>query len=144
MRVLVDTSVWSLALRRRPGKLSQDQALVVRELKALMDDDRVVMVGPVRQEILSGIRDRAQFERLRERLSAWPDGALETADFERAAEAFNACRAAGINGTPFDLLLCAWAERRGLPIFTTDTDFPLYATAFPVALHPTPASPAER
>lgn len=135
MKVLVDTSIWSLALRRRAGPSNGGDARILAELQTLLDDDRVVMVGPVRQELLSGIRDHAQFERLRERLAAWSDEALETADFERAAEAYNACRAHRIQGTPIDLLLCAWSERRGVAVFTTDRDFTRYAQVFPVALH---------
>ena len=70
MKVLIDTSVWSLALRRRPRVENEE---VVRELAALVDDGRVVMIGPVRQELLSGLRERAQFERLREHLRAFRD-----------------------------------------------------------------------
>ena len=135
MKVLVDTCVWSLALRRRADVLAEREAAVVRELSDLLEDDRVVMVGPVRQELLSGLRNPRQFESLRERLAAFPDEPLETADYERAAEAFNLCRAAGVNGTPVDLLLLAIAERRGLALFTTDGDFVRYARVVPVLLH---------
>jgi len=62
MSVLVDTCVWSLAFRR--GR--SDRPDIVDELRALILDGRVVMLGPVRQEILSGIRSRTQFELLRD------------------------------------------------------------------------------
>jgi predicted nucleic acid-binding protein len=61
MRVLVDTSVWSEALRRR-RKVESD---VVREFRSLILEHRTDIIGPIRQEILSGLRDDAQFEKWR-------------------------------------------------------------------------------
>lgn len=130
MKVLVDTSVWSLALRRRTGS----PAAHVAELRRLIDEGRVAMVGPVRQELLSGIRDAKAFERLRDQLRAFPDEPLDEQDFEQAARHFNACRAAGLQGSNTDFLLCATAERRGLPILTTDADFVRFARVLPIAL----------
>jgi predicted nucleic acid-binding protein len=131
MRVLVDTSVWSLALRReRPT-----QAPVVAELRALIEDGRVALIGAIRQELLSGIRDPAAFERLRDHLRHFEDERLETADYERAAEHFTACRAAGVQGSNTDFLICAAAGRRSLPVFTTDRDFMRFAGILPVSLH---------
>jgi predicted nucleic acid-binding protein len=131
VKVLVDTSVWSLALRRQV----RVRHPAVDELRALIDEGRVAMIGPIRQELLSGIRDPASFERLRRELAAFPDEPLETADVERAAEHFNACRAQGVQGSNTDFLICASAERRQLPILTTDTDFSRYAGILPIVLH---------
>jgi predicted nucleic acid-binding protein len=134
MRVLVDTSVWSLALRRaRPSRTP-----VVAELRALIEEGRVAIIGPIRQELLSGIRDVATFERLRDHLRHFEDERLETADYERAAEHFTACRAAGVQGSNTDFLICAVAERRSLLIFTTDRDFTRFASILPVSLHGRP------
>ena len=130
MRVLVDTSVWSLALRRR--RMSHPS---VEELQSLIRDGRVVMVGVVRQELLSGVRQAADFARLREHLRAFEDDPILSTDHERAAEMFNTCRAEGIQGSNTDFLLCAVAERRGLAIFTTDRDFDRFAHILPVRLH---------
>jgi len=132
MKVLIDTSVWSLALRRRPG-LENEQ--VVRELASLVDDSRVVMIGPVRQELLSGLHERAQFERLREHLRAFRDVELTSDDYEEAALAYNRCRSKGIQGSNTDFLICAVAIRRELSIFTTDHDFVRYSKLLPIALH---------
>jgi predicted nucleic acid-binding protein len=60
MKVVVDTSVWSLALRRNAP---DDAAFVVNQLRDLITDGRVVLVGAVRQEVLSGIRHLEQFIR---------------------------------------------------------------------------------
>lgn len=135
MDVLVDTSVWSLALRRRASVLSQSEYTLQQELTDLIMEGRVVMIGPVRQEILSGLRDVATFERLRERLSAFDDVPLITDDYEEAARFHNLCRGAGIAGSAIDFLICAAASRRGLSIFTTDGDFQRYVPHLPVRLH---------
>ncbi len=120
MKVLVDTSVWSLALRRRAAASRPE----VEELRSLIDEGRVAMIGPIRQELLSGIRTVEAFERLRDHLRPYPDEPLETADFERAAEHFNTCRARGVQGSNTDFLICAVAERRNLPILTTGCRLP--------------------
>ena len=131
MRVLVDTSVWSLALRRR-AVLDRP---AVQELRSLIDEGRVAMIGPIRQELLSGIRSADSFERLREQLQAFADEPLGSADYERAAEHFNVCRTQGVQGSNTDFLICAVAERRQLPIFTTDGDFIRFARLLPISLH---------
>jgi len=131
MKVLVDTSVWSLALRRQ--KRRDDPT--VQELRSLIDEGRVAMIGPIRQELLSGIRTFDAFQRLRDHLQPFQDESLETADFERAAEHFNTCRARGVQGSNTDFLICAVAERRNLPILTTDSDFTRFARILPIALH---------
>ena len=130
MKVLVDTSVWSLALRRRtPAHAAVD------ELRRLLAGGRVALAGPVRQEVLSGIRDPATFHRLRDLLRAFPDEPIAAEDYERAAECFKTCRAKGIQGSNTDFLLCAVAERHRLPILTTDEDFLEFARVLPVSLH---------
>ena len=82
MRILVDTSVWSLALRRKGAHAAPPLVAVLTEL---VQEGRAVLMGAVRQELLSGVRTRVQFERLRLHLRAFPDVALETEDHEMAA-----------------------------------------------------------
>ena len=131
MKVLVDTSVWSLALRRR---VKADHP-AVGELRSLVEEGRVVMIGPIRQELLSGISSAASFHRLRDHLSAFDDEPLQKGDFERAAEHFNTCRARGVQGSNTDFLICAVAERRKFSILTTDADFTGFARLLPIPLH---------
>ena len=131
MNVLVDTSVWSLALRRK----SAHAGVEVRALTELIREGRVLMVGPVRQELLSGIRDKAQFDALRQHLHAFPDESLREADFEQAAACYNRCRERGVQGSNTDFLLCAVALRRKIPVFTTDKDFDRYAAVLGVGLY---------
>lgn len=131
MNVLVDTSIWSLALRR--SKIVVNVEMI--ELRRLIDDFEAAIIGPIRQELLSGIRDIKQFVFLRERLAAFPDLALKTADFEQAASYFNHCRVKGVHGSNTDFLICAVSSSRKMPIFTTDGDFAQFAKLLPIKLH---------
>jgi predicted nucleic acid-binding protein len=131
VNVIIDTSVWSLALRR--AKRVNDRPS--RELAELIQEGRVVMLGPVRQELLSGIKEKAQFELLREHLRAFPDLELDTSDYEAAASAFNQCRERGVQGSNTDFLICAAAVRREMTILTTDRDFQHFARVLRLKLH---------
>jgi len=135
MSVLIDTPVWSLALRRKGPQLNRTERQLVQEWKALVWDGRARLAGIIRQEVLSGIRDPRDFERLREHLSAFDDVPAAAVDHECAARYFNACRAKGIAPTAFDMLICALAARHRLAIFTTDTDFVRYAKLLPITRH---------
>jgi len=134
VRVLVDTSIWSLALRRSGALAGQDRSLI-DELHGLIDDVRVAMIGPIRQELLSGIASETQFEVLREKLQAFEDLPLGRDDYERAAGFYNTSRSRGVQGSQTDLLICAVGAGLGIPIFTSDKDFVLYAKHLPVSLH---------
>jgi predicted nucleic acid-binding protein len=135
VNVLVDTPVWSLALRRRSHDLNPKEKSLVEAWIELVRDGRIAMIGPVRQEILSGIHQARRFEKLRTRLAAFPDLPILTADHEQAARFFNACQRRGVTRTSIDLLLCAVADRLGLSLFTTDKDFQMYARHVPIRLH---------
>jgi len=135
VRVLVDTSIWSLALRRRTGDLSLHEKDLAAELRELIQENRVQMIGPIRQELLSGLREEAQYHRLKERLRAFPDEPLTVQDYELAARFGNQCRAAGIAGSAVGFLICAVAAARNWPIFTTGKDFQQYAKPLPISLH---------
>jgi predicted nucleic acid-binding protein len=136
MMVLVDTPIWSIALRRRPDNLSAPEQQLTQSLAELIREGRVQMLGPIRQELLSGIREEAQFRKLRDYLRAFPEHPLEAADYEEAAHMNNRCRAHGIAGSAVDFLICAAADRSGWAILTTDRDFQNYASVLPLRLHP--------
>ena len=136
MNIIIDTSVWSLALRRQRSSPSSE----TRELAELVREGRAAMLGAVRQELLSGVRADQQFETLRSHLRAFPDIPLEAADYEEAASFFNKCRGRGIQGSNTDFLICAAAARRGFGILTTDTDFAHFARVLPIELHTPRAS----
>lgn len=131
MNVLVDTSIWSLALRREAPK--SDAA--TEALSELIRELRVRIIGPIRQELLSGIRSEKQFKELRLHLSAFPDLPIETNDYEKAAEFFNICREKGIQGSNTDFLICSVAHRCDLEIFTSDKDFIAFRKHLPIKLY---------
>jgi predicted nucleic acid-binding protein len=132
VKVLVDTSVWSLALRRRRNANADP---VTSVLAALVEDGRVAIIGAIRQELLSGVRDPAHFERLRDHLRAFPDTETTTEDHEEAADLYNRCREKGIQGSNTDFLICAVAIRNGAPILTTDEDFKRFAKIVSIPLY---------
>lgn len=129
MRILVDTCIWSQVLRRT----NPDQELEAK-LKDLIQDGRVCMIGPIRQELLSGITSRKQFDALRKNLAAFEDIPLATEHYEKAAEFNNTCRGKGIQGSTIDFLICAVAYLSKLVIYTTDKDFERYSTCLPIKL----------
>ncbi|MBC8488434.1 MAG: PIN domain-containing protein [Bacteroidetes bacterium] len=132
MRVLVDTCVWSDALRKVNFKADDP---IVKELKELIREGRVQMIGPIRQEILSGIRSQVQYDTLRSYLNSFPDLTLQAQDFEKAAEFYNLNRRKGIQGSNTDFLICAVASRYKISILTTDHDFNLFRENITIKLH---------
>jgi predicted nucleic acid-binding protein len=137
--VLVDTSVWSLALRRAARNLSASEKIIVAELAALIDEGGARIIGLVRQELLSGIKSSEQFARLREILTAFRDEPVDSEDYERAALFSNKCRSEGVSVSVSDMLICSIAHSRGWPIFSTDPDFKRYVRMLPIRIH-TPRS----
>jgi predicted nucleic acid-binding protein len=135
MNTLVDTSVRSFALRRKPANPNDGARAVVAELSELVKEGRVRIIGPVRQELLSGVRTDVQYEQLRMGLQVFPDESLQTSDYESAAKASNDCRSDGVVVYPVDILICATAPARDWNIFTTDPDFRNYAKNLPIRLH---------
>ena len=131
MKIIVDTCVWSLALRRNESKSS----CLVDELSELISEVRVQLIGPIRQELLSGIKSKTQFTKLKKHLSAFPDLPLLAGDFELAAEFFNLARSKGIQGSNTDFMICSLAHTHTMSIFTTDNDFESYASVLPIKLY---------
>jgi predicted nucleic acid-binding protein len=137
VKVLVDTPIWSFAFRRSSNAENSCPKPVVEELIELIREDRAVLIGPVRQEVLSGISNQKQFDLFREKLKPFEGIAITSGDYELAAEFNNQCRRKGIQGSHIDFLICAVASRNGIPIFTTDNDFSLYAKHIDIILHVT-------
>ena len=128
--VLVDTCVWSLALRSR----TSEETAVAERLSQLINNNQARIIGPIRQELLSGYTDKNSFERLRQKLIYLPNDAILDADYESAAEYSNLCRAKGIQGSHTDFLICAVSVRARLHIYTTDKDFQHYSQHLPISL----------
>ncbi len=130
MKVIVDTSIWSLVLRRRKKQQTKTSDKILK----LIAESRIVILGPIRQEILSGIKIKKQFELLKVYLKAFPDLNLEIKDYELAAEFFNICKAKGIEGSNTDFLICAAAVNNNFSIYTSDKDFKLFKNCIPIQL----------
>ena len=121
MKALVDTCVWSQVLRHKSPNTE-----LTKKLKELIQDGQISVIGPIRQELLSGIPNTKQFHQLKDLLSSFEDIPLKTGHFEKAAEFSNICRSKGIQGSTIDFLICAVAYIENLIIFTTDKDFENY------------------
>lgn len=143
MNVLVDTSVWSLALRRLRSDLNPKELGLVEEWDQLVLDGRATIIGPIRQEVLSGIREKKQFEVLREVLDPFPDETIIDRDYIDAARVTNRCRSSGVNVSAVDALICAVAMRLESPIYSTDKDFQQIERFATISLY-SPASKRRR
>ena len=119
--VLVDTSVWSLVLRKK--ELSEQETYLRDNLISLIREGYVVMIGAIRQEILSGISRHEQFLALKQNLECFSDFDVVTKDYETAADYFNQCRRNGIQGSHTDFLICSVAHNNNFSILTLDKDF---------------------
>jgi predicted nucleic acid-binding protein len=133
VNVLIDTCIWSETLRRHAPLPA-----IAGEVRRLMAENRVAIIGPVRQELLSGIVHEEQFKALKAKLRAFTDIPLTTPHYELAAEYSNACRAKGVIGSHVDFLICAAAKLEKLAIFTTDVDFSHYSKVIGLALYKLP------
>jgi predicted nucleic acid-binding protein len=133
MKVLVDTPIWSYALRTRKREYQYE----IEQLESLIKAQRALIIGPIRQEILSGYSDSKKFKKIKEKLSYFENSVIQDSDYESAAEMCNQCRNKGIQGSHIDFLICAVANRMDIPIFTTDKDFPHYRKILSIKLfHP--------
>jgi len=135
MNALIDTSIWSLAYRRADADLNSGEKKLREELSELIREMRVRVIGPVCQELLSGIRNRKRFDVIWSDLSSFDEEPLTLWDYKRGADISNELRAKGITGALVDCLICAVAIDRGFSVFTTDEDFRHYAKHLPLRLH---------
>jgi predicted nucleic acid-binding protein len=120
--ILVDTSVWSVAFRRRSSEVKEPiEACMLREL--IEADEDLALPGIVLQEILSGIREEVQFEKLKEILSGFPRILASEQTHIEAARIANICRSKGVAVSTVDCLIAAHAIELGARLFTGDKDF---------------------
>lgn len=129
MKVIIDTDVWSEAFRKQGTKSEY-----VQELRTLIKEGRVQLIGAIRQEILCGIRSEKQFDKIEASLSSFPDKAIESEVYVMAAKFFNLCRSKGVQGSNTDFLICACSVSWGYPILTKDKDFLAFRDFLPCEL----------
>jgi predicted nucleic acid-binding protein len=108
---------------------------LVTELRRLVLEDEAKMLGPIRQQLLAGVKTPERFDALKNLLRPHRDAELGIGDYEEAASIANRCLARGIAVNDIDLLICAAAVRRGWSVFTTDKDFSRYAQVCELRLH---------
>lgn len=141
MTLLVDTSVWSLALRR-DAESSEPE---VRHLKeALLGADIVVTTGLVLQELLQGFSGAKASGQIVERFAALPLLQPGREDHIAAAELRNACRRAGVQLGTIDALIAQLCIRHDLTLLSTDKDFRSAAKHCPLRVWSQPSSSRKR
>ena len=120
MSLLVDTSVWSLALRR-DAELQTPEVVALRN--ALLGADQVFSTGLVLQELLQGFAGPKAFDSIVERFTALAFVKPDRQDYIDAAQVRNTCRRNGVQIGTIEALLIQLSRRHELQILTTDNDF---------------------
>lgn len=109
----------------------------VKSLETLIADQRVLIIGAIRQEVLSGYSDLNKFETLKAKLNYFENTPILDEDYIMAARFYNECRQKGIQGSHIDLLICAVSVRLSVQIFTSDKDFGFYQRYLRIKLYST-------
>ena len=118
--MLVDTSVWSLALRRSPPFRAPEVAFLQASLER---GDIVVTTGVILQELLQGFQGPSARRRIIQSFSLLPVLAPDVDDHIEAAGLRNLCRRKGVQVGTIDALIASLCIRHELPLLTTDRDF---------------------
>lgn len=139
--ILLDTSVLSLAFRRRAG--GEQEAQVAATLRRLVARDAPMGIpGIVLQELLSGVRTAQEFDRLKGLMGGFPLVMARREDHVTAAQIANACARKGVPISTVDCLIAALATSRKAALFTLDTDFSRMAPHCGLTLFRAPRSVA--
>jgi len=120
MRVIVDTSVWSLALRRKEYKETRETKILKKLLK---DEEEVYLLGIILQKILQGIKSKRQFKLLENYFNLFPILTPEREDYIISAEMKNYCMQQGIQVGTIDILIAEMSLRYNCYLLTADKDF---------------------
>ena len=130
MSVIIDTSVWSQFFRRRdpedPRAVELVEDLIIRR--------EAVLVGIVKQELLSGIKEPERFKKLLSALSDFELLLASDEDHIMAGRFFSKCRSCGVQGSFSDFLICAQASNHRMSILSSDGDFVHYSKHIPISL----------
>lgn len=120
MSLLVDTSVWSLALRRDTPPANPHVETLLDAFRSGVD---IYVTGIILQELLQGFAGASAQEAIVERFAALPTLVPETRDHIAAAEVRNRCRRKGVQVGTIDALIAQLAIRYELDLLSTDKDF---------------------
>ena len=130
--MLVDTSVWSRALRRDAATAGLHAS--VARLDAILGKADVVLVGIVLQETLQGFRDERSFRKVQRALEPFPLLPLSRDDHASAARLHRDCAAAGVATSTTDCLIAAAVLSHKCALLTADADFERIARLRPLRL----------
>jgi predicted nucleic acid-binding protein len=120
--ILLDTSVLSVAFRRRPRAGVEPAA--ARTLRRMIEADvPLVLPGIVLEELLAGVRSDAQFSKLEALMRAFPVLLAERHHHVSAARIANTCRQAGVTASTVDCLIASLSIDKKAALFTLDDDF---------------------
>jgi len=119
--VLVDTSAWLLALRKKylPS--------VKERIDILLGEDRVATAGIIKLELLGGAKTESEFYRLKSRLDALFTVETDESVWERASELAFELRRQGITVPYTDILIASSALKLKASILHVDYHFDLMA-----------------
>lgn len=131
MNLFVDTSVWSLALRRNPPTKASEVELLAASLER---GDLVITTGLVLQELLQGFQGPSARKQIIQKLSLLPMITPDLDDHVEAADLRNRCRRKGVQVGTIDALIARLCIRHELPLLTTDRDFEAMARHCPLSM----------
>lgn len=120
MKVIVDTSVWSLALRRHKDAQNSETKILQ---KIIQQGENIFLVGIILQEILQGVKKVQNFKKLKEHFDAFPLIEIKREHYVRAAELKNHLRGKGVQASTIDALIAAVSIVNDCYLFTSDRDF---------------------
>jgi len=136
VNLVVDTSVWSLVLRRPQVEENNPFVQVFRAY--VMREDGLVLIGNILQELLDGVKSSRDFHRLLTVLEPFPLLELTREIYVEAAQLRNTCRSKCVQASPIDFLISAACIEHGFPLLTADRDFTHIANHSDLVVVPTP------
>jgi len=136
--IVVDTSVWSLAFRRRSWPNGVMPGVVKLLQKLTREKQQVVVPGVVLQELLSGVKDPAQGERIKELMEGYPLILATKEQHVEAANISNVCRKAGVSAATVDCLISAQCILLNGVLLTLDDDFKRISGCCGLRIYPIP------
>jgi predicted nucleic acid-binding protein len=121
MNLLVDTSVWSLALRRSAAAATEPEVHALKQ--ALAGAAQVVTTGLILQELLQGFSGPKAASQIVESFASFSLIQPTREDHIAAADLRNTCRQAGVQVGTVDALIAQLCIRCDLTLLSTDQDF---------------------
>ena len=121
MNLIVDTSVWSLLLRR--SSIEKQNPYVLQLRNHIKRQDCIHLIGIILQELLDGLKSQKQFDVLLDYFDSFPLIDMLREDYIEAARLKNKCRSRGVQAGAVDFLIAATAVNRNYPLLTADRDF---------------------